>query len=120
MGFRLRPAVEAKDSPDDAGILGGHADGSDAAAEISLGMTIFTQLHMERPLQISHSSRQADRAARKFGAGFSNLETEIPGELPDLFEIGWVGAVRSLEGGARQGLEPRLLESLLQLRLFRL
>jgi hypothetical protein len=81
-------------------------------------MTIFTQLHMERPLQIPHSSGQHHRPPRKFGAGFSNLEIKIPGELLDLFEIGRVGAVRSLEGGARQVLETGALESPLQFRVF--
>jgi hypothetical protein len=83
-------------------------------------MAIFTQLDMERPLHIPDRSGHHHRPTRKFGAGLSNLEIKIPGVLLDLFEIGRVGAVRSLEGGARQGLETRAFKSTLQFGVFSL
>src|ERR1700686_2707819 len=110
MRFCLRSVVESKYSLDDVRILGGHLDGADAAAEISLGMAVLFELNAEGFLEIAHGSREHYGSARQLGAGFANLEAEFLGELPDFFEIGRIGAVGVFEVGARHLLEIGFFE----------
>src|ERR1035437_3673183 len=88
----LRPVVEPKHSRDDVRILGGHADGAAPAAEISLGVAVFFEFHVEGLFETAYGSRQHQGPAREFRSGLVNLQAEFLGELLNLVEIGGVGA----------------------------
>jgi hypothetical protein len=110
MRFRLGAVVETEDSHDDAGVLGGHANGSVTAAKISLGVTVLFEVHLKGFLKIAYGSRHQDGAARELRAGFMNREAEFLGKFLDLVEIGGIGAIGVRELGARYVLEAGFCE----------
>ena len=56
MWFGLRPIVEAEHSRDDGRVFGGHADGANAAAEISAGMAVLLEFDVEGSLKVANGS----------------------------------------------------------------
>ena len=118
MRLCLGAVVETKDAGDDVGVVGGNADGADAAAEISLGMTVFLQFDVEGFLKLGDSAGDKDGAAGEFSAGFVNFQAEFLGELFDLVEIGGIGALRAFVLGARHWFEVRFFEGGFQFSMF--
>src|SRR5260370_3131688 len=70
MRFCLGPVVEPKHALDDVRIFGRRVDGADTAAEISLGVAVLLQFHVEGFLPIAYGSRQHYGPARELSAGF--------------------------------------------------
>src|SRR5271154_2600931 len=106
----LRAIVEAEHSYDDVRVLRWHADGADAAAEISFGMAVLFEFYLESFLKIAGGSGNHHGPASELGASFFYLQVEFLSKLPDLFNIGRIGSVGFFEVGPRQMFEAGLLQ----------
>jgi len=110
MRLGLGAIVETKHSGDDVGIVAGHADSADTAAEISLGILVLFEFDVEGFLEIGYGAGEQHGAAGEFGASFMHLQAEVVGKLLDLVEIGWIGAVGMLVFAARHVPKAGLFE----------
>jgi hypothetical protein len=61
----------------------GHADGADTAAEISLGVAVLFEFHVEGLFEIATVPDTSHGPARELGAGLVHLQAEFLGELLD-------------------------------------
>src|ERR1700677_4612101 len=118
MRLCLGAVVETKDAGDDVGVVGGNADGADAAAEISLGMTVFLQFDAEGFLKLGDSAGDKDGAAGGVSAGFLNFQGGFLGGPFDLGGVAGIGALRAFVLGARHWFEVRFFKGGFQSSMF--